>query len=544
MLADLAGLRDGAPHGHGFRRQRSIAGALRQVVHPDLHASGIAGRCLHADLPRTAWFIRIGGQLDPAFRAVLLRLHRGDHRPAAHDGDGRIGEVLPDEPDARTGAALDPARCGLLELRSRRRGRPAVGRVVVAERSVEAADREGLAIRREARGGRPIGLLLQRGPFVPIAVGPEDLHRTVVRGGKQRPSIRAEAQPQDGALVREFRERQFSRAFLGVGAHRVDTDAVVAAAGDEQPAVGRPSDGVQFLQRLAERLEPFTGGDIVEFRGAVGARAGEHLAVGPEREVVDGALARGDGLADGAVRDVPEPDGVVVAAGRQRASVGRDGDGVERVAMPLEDADDRAGPDIPLADLAGDPRITRRREHGASVRSKGDSVHRAARAAEDADDRAGIHFDEIDLAMPCDREKFCRGREGQRMDAPAGLDLGCDPRHLDLGSLGGGLRRRRAGIDPRPEERDLLRLELVAFARGHELVLAGLAPVAEQRLHEQRIRGLAGHDDRAGFAAFHEVRVRFQDEPAFRILRAVALDAMLLEQRLDVGEPGRGGAIG
>ena len=64
---------------------------------------------------------------------------------------------------------------------------------------------------------------------------------------------------------------------------------------------------------------------------------------------------------------------------------------------------------------------------------------------------------------------------------------------------------------------------------------------AFERLHQQALGAVAGHHGHAAIAALHQRGVVFEDEVILRLRDRVALDAMLLEQRLHQREVGCGG---
>ena len=93
--------------------------------------------------------------------------------------------------------------------------------------------------------------------------------------------------------------------------------------------------------------------------------------------------------------------------------------------------------------------------------------------------------------------------------------------------------RWRSGIDPLLDQRDLFGFEMLLLARRHKLVLARLPAAAFEKLHEPRVIRVARDDGLPIFPALHERGECLQIELAIRIVLAVAVDAMLLEQRRD-----------
>ena len=102
-----------------------------------------------------------------------------------------------------------------------------------------------------------------------------------------------------------------------------------------------------------------------------------------------------------------------------------------------------------------------------------------------------------------------------------------------------GFRRRfghhafrpdRALVDPVPDQIGLRLGQRIAFA-GHDVIVAGRQGDA---MVEVAFVRMAGHDGQAVLAALHGRRLGIEAQVAFLFFRAVAFDAVLLEQRLDV----------
>ena len=100
---------------------------------------------------------------------------------------------------------------------------------------------------------------------------------------------------------------------------------------------------------------------------------------------------------------------------------------------------------------------------------------------------------------------------------------GCRGLAADIGP-GGAL------IDPPPDE-GYLRIGQRVLVEGHPV----LAVEAEQAPHEDAVLAVAGGDRRTAHAAAEYARFPVEPQLAARLLRAVALVALRLEDRLDVG---------
>ena len=99
-------------------------------------------------------------------------------------------------------------------------------------------------------------------------------------------------------------------------------------------------------------------------------------------------------------------------------------------------------------------------------------------------------------------------------------------------TTGGGIRR--AVIDPLLEDRDLFHVESVALGRHR----VGVGARQFDALHERAVRTLARNDRPLLVIAVEEPRLRIHAQAALLLARAVALEAVLLEDRADVGDEG------
>ncbi len=82
--------------------------------------------------------------------------------------------------------------------------------------------------------------------------------------------------------------------------------------------------------------------------------------------------------------------------------------------------------------------------------------------------------------------------------------------------------KRRTGVDPGLDERDLLGAQFRLLARGHFALV--------DHVEEQALVGRAGNQRRAGLAALEYARAGPQVQPRFRLFRAVALQAACGQQ--------------
>jgi len=103
-------------------------------------------------------------------------------------------------------------------------------------------------------------------------------------------------------------------------------------------------------------------------------------------------------------------------------------------------------------------------------------------------------------------------------------------RVAERGAVGGVLRPERPFRDPRSELRHLRGRQRVAL-RGHLLVFVGGGDPLDQR----GLGGVAGDEDRAGFATFEGVRAGVEAQVRLCLLRPVTFHASVPEQRADLG---------
>ena len=135
---------------------------------------------------------------------------------------------------------------------------------------------------------------------------------------------------------------------------------------------------------------------------------------------------------------------------------------------------------------------------------------------------AGIH-----KAIDLGRGWRSRGGRRQRLKRPPGFCF----RRVHAADFGDRLARvRRTHAHPFLQHRDLRILQLAAlFFRRHGEVLVRIA----HGLDDEAFVRLAGHDRRAGVAALGPARLGLQRKPSFGLRAAVAVVAMLDEQRAD-----------
>ena len=299
------------------------------------------------------------------------------------------------------------------------------GDVPLAAGVVAAGGDEPLAVGREAQGRDRAAVTAQFAGEFPLArlpaLSPEPDAAAIVAGGEQvalrrersggnfgqcgrravrRPRlpewlsqilrVRARAAGDDPIAIGRDGERAEPAGGREHGQLRAegdvpDADRVVARAGGEALAIGE-EDGARGEELVAffELLQAIAGRDVPQAGGAVAAGGDDLLAVGREaggehRVVValeHGGVEHADFLVAG---EVPQPDLVVLlflAAGEDEATVGREGDRADRVAMAAEDLRNFAGCGIPQAD-----RVV--------VAAAGDELRRWARRRPSAPGRRG-----------------------------------------------------------------------------------------------------------------------------------------------------------
>ena len=237
--------------------------------------------------------------------------------------------------------------------------------------------------------------------------------------------------------------------------------------------------------------------------------------------------------------DVPQLDFLIVTPGRERFAVGQNRQRVNRVFVPLEDVKQIAIAKVPLPHLAKQSGVAAAGKEESAVRGESDGIDVAAMTLQRAHDGARLGRAKLDLAITREGEELFRGRVGDRTDGLPRRDLGFDSRDDEFlrfevnGWFG-------AGVNPGFDQRDLRRLELVAFARRHDFLFAVLLEFPFDHAHQKALVALAGNDDRAALAAFHQQIKRFHDQFPFRLGRAVAIEAMFREDRFDQGGVIRG----
>src|SRR5262249_41926785 len=100
----------------------------------------------------------------------------------------------------------------------------------------------------------------------------------------------------------------------------------VLVGGGEVVAVGRKPEGLRLVGRDPELPARLAGESIPEVNNTAAAAGGQGAAVGGEDDLpgLDRALADLEALFPAG--DVPDPERAVVAGGRQRLAVGREGE--------------------------------------------------------------------------------------------------------------------------------------------------------------------------------------------------------------------------
>ncbi len=286
---------------------------------------------------------------------------------------------------------------------------------------------------------------------------------------------------------------QFDRALPHLCPDPVDPDPVVVAAGQQNLSIRRERHGIQFPQRLTQGFKPGTGRWIVELGRAVVAHTGEDPSVGTEGQSHHRALAAGDPMPLRAVRRRPKPDPIIVAARGEHGAVRGDRDRMDGVALSRIEAIRGAVDHAPAPHLA--PRgIPSTGEDPSSIRGEGDGIDPTLEPLQGTDRLPGLDRDQLHLIRPRHREESGSGMERERRDRMSDHSTWRNPGNLQ----GSGHRARCGGmgplVDPGSDERDLIRFQMGAFSRGHELVLPGLPPASFQHPDEQGFCALSRQD--------------------------------------------------
>ena len=164
--------------------------------------------------------------------------------------------------------------------------------------------------------------------------------RAVCRRAKRRA---AELPPRE----KNFVYKQSVRAFAAQFRDGPDANAIIDPAGDDAFAVRAERDGVLVFFRLAERVEPFTGGHVPDFHRAVPAGTGEDFPGGMKRQIVNRPVVPVELPQLFPFGDVPQFDLPVVTSRRQQPPLRADGNGVQAVGVPFQPGDGFPGAGIP-----------------------------------------------------------------------------------------------------------------------------------------------------------------------------------------------------
>ena len=208
-----------------------------------------------------------------------------------------------------------------------------------------------------------------------------NLEQFVARPGEE--SIAEEREARHGPFV----TRQFLGEFTGDGV--VDAYGAVGPGGGHRAAIAAVRRGPEVVFRFGHR--PVLVGFVQrpEADAAVFAPGGDLLAVGADRDRADQLDVPLEDALEFPGRDVPHDDGVVAAgrAGRvagtrdQRGAVFGHREAVDRGRVPLEFSDDAGGGEAGHAVGAGgqfDFLILPGGEHAGAVAGEGEGVRRAA----------------------------------------------------------------------------------------------------------------------------------------------------------------------
>ncbi len=182
---------------------------------------------------------------------------------------------------------------------------------------------------------------------------------------------------------------------------------------------------------------------------------------------------------------------------------------------------------------------------GAGLRVRGERVDLGGRRRQAGEVEGDAPQQRLAIGLGRRRQLLViQPRENEPIDRRAHPGLARDGRQrrthrLDvgpvLGNVGGsGAPGRRGGHhgargDPAAQRRQLGVAQRIGVERH-----AVLAVEAEDAPHQQALLGVAGDHHRPALAALGDVAGAVQPQPAARLLGAVALVAVLLEQRLDV----------
>ena len=339
---------------------------------------------------------------------------------------------------------------------------------------------------------------------------------------------------------------------LLAGLHLPRGDGAVGGAAGQDVGVGAPGEVGDAALVLAERVEfaavvGFPDEDVAVAVGgreqdAVGAevRAGDPLGVlGDDVEL----LARGDIVALHLLR---------VGAERDLTMVGRDVGRHQLVELLADLGDALAGLDVPDDGVAELAAAAAAHDQERAVGAELQRTRITFGVRQDAGELMAVGIVEQDLLLAGDgeergprtgRHRGHRGGAGRHDDrleqdvlrtghGTLRLARTAGEGKVDLGLIGGlghaALGLEQAAGDPLGKERQVLGVEGRAFRRHEGFFLLGAARP------ETAAGRIAGVDDRAAAAAVHQAGVAGQFEAALLLVRVMAREALVLEQRTDV----------
>jgi hypothetical protein len=163
-----------------------------------------------------------------------------------------------------------------------------------------------------------------------------------------------------------------------------DSDHVVGTPGDDEAAVGAEGAAVFLLEGLWECVHTLSVFHAPHFARVVGARADEEAAVGAEGQVVHRPVVAVQRVQRTPLAHGPEPDDLVVAAGRQGLAVRRELGIEKQVAVALELADQRAVGRVPEGRHAPQPSDAGSRHQAGPIRREMNGGHLAGKVLEHA----------------------------------------------------------------------------------------------------------------------------------------------------------------
>ena len=339
---------------------------------------------------------------------------------------------------------------------------------------------------------------------------------------------------------------------LLAGLHLPGGDAAVSGATGQDVGVGAPSKVGDAALVLTEGVEFASVVGFPDVHVAVAVGGGEQDAIRAEVRAGDPLSMLGDDVKLLARGDVVALHLLGVGAEGDLAMVGRDVGRHQLVELLADLGDALAGLDVPDDGVAELAAATAPQDQERAVGAELQRTRVTFGVRQDAGELVAVGVVKEDLLLAGDGEergpragrhrgdRRGAGRHDDRLEEDV-LRTGHGTGRLtgttgegkiDLGLIGGlghaALGLKQAAGDPLGEERQVLGVEGRAFRRHEGLFLLGAARP------ETATGRIAGVDDRAAAAAVHETGIARQFEATLLLVRIVAREALVLEERTDV----------